>query len=305
MAGSMELHRFVFRYRPALIYVNSIASANAVETLAPGVPMVTHVHELQYAFSVQTGPCLSQLLAETRHFIACSNAVRENLMSNHAVPASRIETIHASIPVGDVRPERTREEVLRELHIPEDALLVIGSGSAGWGKGTDLFIQLARAVCRQRSRVYFVWLGACPRDGTYFEHDLRVAGLAEKARFTGAVLNPADYLAAGDIFVVTSREDSYPVVCLEAAAMAKPIVCFADAGGTPEFVEDDCGFVVPYLDIMAMAERVVHLLDSSQCRLKMGTAARKKVMQRHDVSKAGPRIVQVIERVIGAGEQAI
>jgi hypothetical protein len=63
----------------------------------------------------------------------------------------------------------------------------------------------------------------------------------------------------------------------------------------------DCcgkGFVVPYLDIMAMADRVISLLDSSECRKKIRTAARRKVEQRHDISSAGPRIMEIIERTM-------
>jgi glycosyltransferase involved in cell wall biosynthesis len=267
--------------------------------------MLTHVHELEFLFGMETESALSRLLAGTRQFIACSNAVRENLIRNHAVPASQIETIHESIPVADIRAERTREQVLRELHIPDDALLIMGTGNASWRKGTDLFIQLARAVCRQRSHAYFAWIGGgWYLDVAQFEHDVRLAGLTEKIRFTGAVLKPADYLAAADVFVLTSREDPYPLVCLEAAAVAKPIVCFAGAGGMPEFVEEDCGYVVPYLDIMAMADRVVPLLDSLECRVTMGAAARRKVTQRHDIGRAAPRIMEVIERTIAVGERA-
>ncbi|MFZ0233456.1 MAG: glycosyltransferase, partial [Candidatus Acidiferrales bacterium] len=79
------------------------------------------------------------------------------------------------------------------------------------------------------------------------------------------------------------------------------IVCFADAGGMPEFVERDCGFIVPYLDIVAMGDRVVCLLDSPDSRLTMGAAARRKVAQRHDVSATAPRIMEIIERTIAAG----
>jgi glycosyltransferase involved in cell wall biosynthesis len=87
-------------------------------------------------------------------------------------------------------------------------------------------------------------------------------------------------------------------VCLEAATLAKPIVCFAGAGGAPEFVEEDCGFVVPYLDTMAMADRVVSLLDSQECRVTIGSAARRKVAQRHDLNGTAPRITEIIERTI-------
>lgn len=180
--------------------------------------------------------------------------------------------------------------------MPDDALLIVGSGIAGWRKGTDLFIHLARAVGQQRSRAYFAWIGG--GSAWEFEHDVRVGGLAEKMRFTGAVVKPADYLAAADVFVLTSREDPYPLVCLGAAAREKPIVCFEGAGGGPEFVEEDCGFVVPYLDTLAMADRVVSLLDSPDFRVTIGSAARRKVAQRHDIKGAASRITEIIERTI-------
>jgi len=266
--------------------------------LAPQIPVMTHVHELEFAFHAKASPALSRLLAKTHRFIACSNAVKENLLGIYEVPAARVETIYESIPVDQVRAERTREQVLRELHIPDNALLVAGSGTAGWRKGTDLFVQLAQAVCRQHPRVYFTWIGGWEPELAQLEHDIRLAGLSDKIRVTGLVSKPADYLSAADVFVLTSREDPYPLVCLEAAALQRPIVCLAGAGWMPEFVEGDCGFVVPYLDIMAMAGRVIALLDSPECRFTMGAAARRKVVQRHDIGEAAPRIMEIIDRTV-------
>jgi glycosyltransferase involved in cell wall biosynthesis len=60
------------------------------------------------------------------------------------------------------------------------------------------------------------------------------------------------YFAAFDVFALVSREDPFPVVCLEAASLGKPIVCFNSSDGEKEFVENDCGFVVPDLDIEIM-----------------------------------------------------
>ena len=290
-----EIQKFAARCSPALVYTNSIASAGVVKLLAPQVPVLTHVHELESHFYAHQGPELSRLLSQTRQFIACSDVTKNNLIQ-HSVAGALIETVYESIPVAQIRAQRTRQQVFQELGIPDDALLIVGSGRTGWRKGTDLFIHLAQAVDMMRNRAHFAWIGG----GMIweFEHDVRVYGLAEKVRFPGEVVNPADYIAAADIFVLTSREDPYPLVCLEAAALEKPIVCFADAGGAPEFVEEDCGFVVPNLDIMAMADRVVSLLDSRDCRDRMGAAARAKVAQRHDIAKAAPLINQIVERTI-------
>ena len=301
-AEAADTQKFAAKCSPALVYTNSIASARAIELLAPRVPVLTHVHELEFQFQALRSPAVSSLVAQSDQFIACSNAVRYNLIHRHEVAPERVETVHASIPVDDMRPERTRQQVFQELRIPDNALVIAAGGTAAWIKGADLFIHLARAVCHQRSRAYFVWIGdGGARDVAQFEHDVGLSGLTEKMRLTGATAKPADYLAAADVFVLTSREDSYPLICLEAAALEKPIVCFADAGGAPELVEEDCGFVVPYLDITAMANRVVSLLDSQSCRVSIGAAARRKVAQRHDINAAAPRIMEIIERTIERG----
>jgi glycosyltransferase involved in cell wall biosynthesis len=97
-----------------------------------------------------------------------------------------------------------------------------------------------------------------------------------------------------DVFTLTSREDPYPAVVLEAAALGKPIVCFQQSGGAPEFVEGDCGFVVPYLDVEAMAGRIAELLDDDDLRTRLGEAARRKVGMQHDLNRVAPRISQII-----------
>jgi glycosyltransferase involved in cell wall biosynthesis len=268
------------------------------------VPVLTHVHELEYFFRTLASPALSDLLAKTRHFIACSDVVKENLIREHGIAPGKVETVHESIPVDQVRAGRTRQQVFEELKIPGNGALIIGGGSHSWRKGADLFVQLARTLCRQRSDVYFAWIGGISREIIEIEHDVRLAGLAEKVHLTGVVSKTADYSAAADLFVLTSREDPYPLVCLEAAALGKPIVCFADGGGMPEFVEEDCGIVVPYLDITAMADCIVSLLNSPDRRTTMGAAARRKVTQRHDVSVAAPRILELIERNLAAPAQA-
>jgi glycosyltransferase involved in cell wall biosynthesis len=300
-AERSDLRSFAAGCRPALVYLNGFASVNfrLIEVLDLGVPILTHVHELGLLFRAQAESATPRMLSQTRRFIACSGAVKRNLIREHGVESSRIDVVHASISVGDVRAQRSREDVLGELGFPDDALIVIGCGAAGWNKGTDIFVRLAENVCKQRDRARFVWVG--DRSGWMIpqhEHEVAMIGLTNKVRFTGTVDRPEDYLSAADVFVLPSREDSFPLVCLEAAALSKPIVCFADSGGMPEFVEEDAGIIVPYLDVQTMANRLIGLLDSSECRRILGATARRKVAEHHDVSMAAPRIASIIENMI-------
>ena len=296
-----HLRRFAARCCPALIYSNSFTQTNflLIERLQLGTPVLTHVHETGFLLQRHGGNATAKILSGSAHFIACSNAVRENLIRNHAIAPGRVDVVHEAIPVAHVKARRTRADVLRELGFPEKAFVVAGCGMGRWNKGMDVFLQLGRLLCQPGTPLRLVWVGGGPEPAIEeLQHDAHMLAIGQNLRFTGPVENTADYLAAADVFALTSREDSYPLACLEAAALGKPIVCFADAGGMPEFVEEDCGFVVPYLDVQAMADRIARLLNCPACPEKMGAAARRKVAERHDISIAAPRIAEIIERTI-------
>jgi glycosyltransferase involved in cell wall biosynthesis len=296
-----DISGFIERCAPGVIYANSICAAPTVDLLNSRLPLIVHIHELEFTFKTAGIPRLPQFMARARAFIACSKAVKTNLIDNHGVEPGRVELVYESIPVSEIRTDRAREDVLAGLQIPRDAKVVVGGGSHNWRKGGDLFVQLAQTISSKRDGIYFVWIGGRFEDQAQMEHDARLAGVADRLRWSGSVPDAPNYLGAGDVFVLTSREDPYPLICLEAAALGKPIVCFADAGGMPEFVEDDCGFVTPYLDVAAMAARVELLVERSECRQKMGEAARTKVTSRHDVGKAVPQIFGIVERTLSNG----
>ena len=116
-------------------------------------------------------------------------------------------------------------------------------------------------------------------------------------RFLGIQSNPFDYFAACDVLTLLSREEAFGMVCLEAAVFGKPSVCFETAG-VAEFVEDDCGFVVPYLDIETMATKVANLLNNQDLYQRLGQRAKQKVQERHDIGIIAPKVLKIIEKFL-------
>lgn len=105
-------------------------------------------------------------------------------------------------------------------------------------------------------------------------------------------------MSASDIFVLTSREDAYPLVCLEAASLGKPILCFADSGGMPEFVENDCGIIVPYLRIDLLAQAIIQLRDDRAKLQQFGANAAYKMRAKHTVDIAAQQIYSLLEEIV-------
>ncbi|WP_435011821.1 glycosyltransferase family 4 protein (plasmid) [Tundrisphaera lichenicola] len=290
--------------RPDVIYVNTVATRPTLEFLEfLDAPVVTHVHELDATIRLHIGmENFEYIKRRSARFIAVSDAVRSNLLDNYAIDAGRVELVHEFIDTG-ARPSKPREERRRalceELGIDSRARLVGGVGTLNWRKGPDLFLQVARRVCGDQAgkSVHFLWLGGdLERDPLIQElrTDLQKAGLQGRVHLLGSRPDPINYIDLFDVFILPSREDPYPLVVLEAAAMGKPIVCFEAAGGAPEFVGDDAGFVVPYLDTETMALRVLELLGSESRLSSLGMAARDKVRRQHDVEHASRQIHELI-----------
>jgi glycosyltransferase involved in cell wall biosynthesis len=167
-----------------------------------------------------------------------------------------------------------------KLGIPADAFVVVCGGTLEWRKGPDLLLQIASRVNRENRHIRFLWVGGksdfTVTNYAQVQHDLKRLGLEHNVIFTGITSEPRRFLSAIDVFVLTSREDPFPLICIEAASLGKPIICFEKGGGMPEFVEDDAGFFVPYLDIETAAEKITRLYDDAQLRQQMGQAAALK-----------------------------
>ena len=287
-----------------LIYSNTITNYEVLEFLASlECPVISHVHELEYWIRRTGLENFKRVQNHTTHYIAVAEAVQKNLVGNHGIPGDRIDIVHEFIPtqLHDLSSQpQVGHQIREQLNLPQEALIVGACGTTDWRKGPDLFIQLARAVYQRQPKtpIYFLWVGGESQGLRFFElwHDVKNVDLEKYIHFLGIRSNPLDYFSAFDIFALVSREDPYPLVCLEAASLCKPIVCFdSSAGGEAEFVENDCGFVVPYLDVETMADKVTELLNSAELRQRLGQRAAQKVRERHDVEVVAPKIFDIIK----------
>lgn len=290
-----------------LIYANTITNGEVLEFLADlNCPVICHVHELGHWIDNRVSQeNRDRVKRYTHHYIAVSQAVKRNLVENQQIPEEKISVIYESTPIKLLdrkHIQQQRANVCQQLNIPLNAKIICASGTIDWRKGADLFVQLARSVVRQSfdAPVYFLWVGG-RREGLEYaqlQHDIKKVGLENQVLFLGEQSNPLDFFAACDVFTLLSREDPYPLVCLEAASLEKPILCFDQSGGEPEFVEDDCGFVVPYLDIETMASKVITLINSPDLCEELGKNARRKVEARHNIEQSSAQITQIIEQFL-------
>ncbi|GAB3508285.1 hypothetical protein GCM10027341_43860 [Spirosoma knui] len=292
-----------------LVLVNTVTSSRWFGQLPipAQIPVVTFVHELAMSVRIYTRPDeLAFLLQRTNRLLAVSRATARYYEQQHGFDPARImlyTLIDTPMMERNVQLARQQPTIYSPLGLPEDALIVGGCGNAEWRKGNDLFIAIARQVIgRQADKpIHFVWVGVPP--GPLHDDlvlDIQKAGLSDRVHLIPPTPDVLRYVSRFDVFVLCSREDPYPLVVFEAGLCEVPVVCFDGAGGAPELVEADGGFVVPYLDLDAMSSRILTLLDQPATRQSMGKRLNQKILERHPAKQSVETLIRLFNQLTNA-----
>ena len=128
------------------------------------------------------------------------------------------------------------ERVRRELGIGDDAGIVLNIGYADLRKGIDIFVEAAQLAAERAPNLHFVWIGNLSPEAEL----LRVEMQSTDARlhFIPFTEEIGPYLGAADAFFLSSREDPFPSVVLEALDAGIPVVALRGSGGCEELVAE-------------------------------------------------------------------
>ena len=284
-----------------LIISNTITNGDILPVLNQlNCPIITYVHELEMGIQQYTKPEFFQnVIALSSSYIACAESVKQNLIQNHHINSNQIKVLPSLLPDSALNynlDKLLNEKLRNQYDIPLDAFLIGGMGTVDLRKGVDIFLQVASKLKHNRS-IFFLWVGGQETETDYKNFQIDKSRLElENIIFQKSVENPLDFMSIFDVFFVSSREDPYPLVVLEAAILSKPIICFDKAGGAKDFVENDCGAVIEYLNIDKVVEKIVELKENLSLRKQIGVVARKKVLERHNQEKAFQTFVEILNK---------
>ena len=280
-----------------LVVGNTVASMEYLEYFKTrGMRTLCWLHEMRSvinSFYPEPGRFLA-LSKSVDVFVVASAAV-EKSMREYGVTTGTEQVFEFSEP-GPV-DEKKVAAVRSSLGIPSPAFVVGGSGTVSFRKGTDLFIQIASKLIAEFDDIYFVWVGGRTgaSDSEFETITRQIDQLAlDRLIVTGVQKEPQHYFANMDLFTLTSREDPFPLVCLEAAGLGKPVMCFEDAGGIPEFVGNDAGAVIPFGDLDAFAEEIRAFYHDRDKLNVAGEVAFRKFSAEFSLDTSCRKIVDII-----------
>ena len=235
-----------------------------------------------------------------RHALNCSDAV--TAVSSFLKTESQrlldfdgpIEVIHNFFDPHP--PQRSREEVRRELGVNDSEVLLLHSSNLRPLKRIDLLLETAARIRPADSFKLVILAG-----GSFapFVDQARHLGLEHRVIVREKVSDIEDYLQAADLGLFTSESESFCLSILEAMCFACPSVAMS-VGGIPEVIEDGAsGLLVPFGDTAALARAVEELIQDPSRRAALGRAAQHRALKQFSAEAIVPRYEALYRRVIG------
>ncbi len=167
-----------------------------------------------------------------------------------------------------------------ELRVPADAAVIINVGNLRAVKNHALLLRaLAKvhAALDAAAKPYLVLVGAGPEQERIIDEAGRL-GLLPYLRLLGPARDVERYLAAADVFALSSDAEGFSNALLE--AMSSSLACVAtDVGGNAEALADGAGVVTPPGNADALAGALTEILGDEKRRGELGEVARRRAVE--------------------------
>lgn len=171
-------------------------------------------------------------------------------------------------------------------------------------KGQDLLIEAAARLPRIE-----LHLAGRPLDEEYHRRlvtRVEALGIADRVFFHGQVDEVPAFLRRLDVFVLSSRPrgrmEGCPVALLEAMASGLPSIAAAIPGASDLLSEPGSGILLPADDrpfLEGLVERLASLTSDRAERLRLGAAARRRVLQEFAIEQEVSRHEYLYREMLG------
>ncbi len=219
-------------------------------------------------------------------FLANCQSVKNYVSSTEWVPQKKISVIPNPLP--KERFEEGMKTILSKeaLGIKENQQIVGIVASISTVKDHETFLRASRLITDQKPETKFLLVGLMfPGRKEKIGSLIKKLGLEASVILTGEYLNPISLIRLFDVGVLSSKSEGLSNTLIEYGAAGIPTVA-TDVGGNSEIIiHNQTGLIVPKESPKMLSQAILHLLDNSELREKMGNEAKERISQIFDESK--------------------
>ena len=237
-----------------------------------------------------------------RYFLAVSQLTRDIFLKEYPMNPASAPVIHPGIDPAAVTARGTdgeRQAIRRKYGLPPTAPLIVFVSMNFDIKGLDPLLaglgKLKRLHPEQPFHLVVVGRDNLPK----YEEEAKQAGVGDHVTFTGVVSRKdlADIYAAGDLYAMLSKFDTFGMVVLEAMAKGLPVVLSGNVGARDVVREGVNGFVI---ENTGDAERVAMVLYHAlreDIITPMSAAARQTALE-HTWESSARQVAYIYRKII-------
>ena len=205
--------------------------------------------------------------------IANSKATAQRLVEVAGVDADKVEVIYNAIEFDSFETSQAIRIRSREkLGISQKDVVIGFVGRLHPLKGADILIEAFSLLLRQSADYFLVLAGGGPQRKS-LETLVAQVGIGGRVKFLGMSDNVAEVMAAFDIGVVPSRQESFGVVAAELMRMKVPVICSGEEGLAELVTDGVTGLVTRQNMPDEICRCVQRLADDAELRQRLAEAA--------------------------------
>jgi L-malate glycosyltransferase len=244
-----------------------------------GIPVLYTEHNKQerYHFATRFLNLATMNLATV--VIPVSQDVKESLQKFKPSLKIPVETILNGVNVDHFAPEKVDRNVIRTQHnIPSEAIVIVTVAVFRFQKRLHLWLDTAKKILERHPNTHFIIVGDGPLKQE-IEEKRKSLGIERNVHLVGLQTEVRPFLAAADIYMMSSIFEGLPIALLEAMAYGLPIIS-TNAGGIKEVVRDGVeGFLCDVNEPERLDGMALKLIADNQLRQSIGKAARLRTIE--------------------------
>ena len=217
-------------------------------------------------------------------FIVVSESLKNTLIKERGIPPHRVVKIYNGIELNKYNPKLKKTSFRNNWGIPPEVPIVGAIGRMVWQKGFEFLIKAIPDIVEVAPDTRFLLIGDGPLRPN-LENLARKLNVHGRIVFTGFRSNIPELLSTMDVLAVPSVQEGFPMITLEAMAMAKPVVATQIQGITEQIVDGKEGVLIPPRNPETLARTVQRLIADKELSARLGRTARGRVEDFFSVSK--------------------
>ncbi len=168
--------------------------------------------------------------------------------------------------------------IRKQLGIPVDAPVIGTIAVFRFQKRLDIWMELAKKILERNAKAHFIIVGDGPLKESLLKKRKSLE-LEDRIHMPGLQTEVRPYLAAFDIYMMSSVFEGLPVALLEAMSMGRPIIS-TDAGGIKEVIRPAIdGLLCSVDEPDLLVDFACDLLNRRDKCMEFGNHARARVVK--------------------------